>query len=180
MCLRCDGWSEDEVNALVDERIRTYGWTTTGVGDGPGRPTWTYTVGLALADHPDLVVATVAFERAVEVLGDLAHRVVADGECFDTVDQATCVDGLTVGLRDVHPVHVERGLVGAGQGYYAWLGRPMPALPIRQVVLPDSEFCRCHAGSQPQLHLGHVLFGGAGPNRAERRRTSRRRRRTGG
>ena len=176
MCLMCEGWSEDEVNALLDERICAFGWTTMGVADRPGQPTWMYTIGLAIVGHPELLIATVAPERAAEILGDLADRVVGEGERFDTVDEATCVDGLTVAVRDVHPAHVERGLVGAGQRYYHWAGRPMPALPVRQVVLPDSEFCRCHAGSQPQLHLPHVLFGTAGPNRAERRRMARRRR----
>jgi hypothetical protein len=32
VCLRCEGWSEAEVNALFDERICTFGCTTMGVG----------------------------------------------------------------------------------------------------------------------------------------------------
>ena len=178
MCLSCESWSDDEVNALLDERICTHGWTTMRVEGDPRRPTWTYTIGLAIVGHPDLLVATVAHARAAEVLGDLAERVVADGEWFDLVDEATCADGRRVAVRDVHPIHVERGLVGASQSYYGWAGRPIPALPVRQVVLPDSEFCPCHAGSQPPLHLAHVRFGTAGPKRAERRRTARRRRGT--
>jgi len=174
VCLRCEGWSEDEVNALLDERVRAAGWTTMTVGDGPGRPIWTYTVGLAAHGHPELLIAQVSFDRAVAVLDDIAERVI-DGERFDATDEVTYLDGWTATLRDMHPVHVERGLVGGGQSYFAWRGVPMP-LQVRQVVLPGSEFCRCHAGSQPRLHLAHVSFGSGGPNRAERRRSARRRR----
>jgi hypothetical protein len=171
----CDGWSADEVNALHHEHICSTGWTTTGVYEGPYRPTWVYTVGLALVDHPESLVAGVAPERATEVLDDLARRVVA-GERYDDTGEATCSDGVTVALRDVHPVHIERGLVGAAQRYYDWAGGLASALRVRQVVLPASAFCRCHVAAQPRLHLAHVLFGAAGPQRAERRRTARRRR----
>ena len=66
MCLMCEGWSEDEVNALLDERICSFGWTTMGVADRPGQPTWMYTIGLAIVGHPELLIATVAPERAAE------------------------------------------------------------------------------------------------------------------
>ena len=175
MCLMCQGWSADEVNALHHERIRSTGWTTTGVADGPGRPTWVYTIGLALVGHPDLLVASVAVARATEILDELAGRVVA-GERLDLTGDVTCDDEVTMALHDIHAVHVQRGLVGAGQRYYDWVGRPEPALRVRQVVVPASSFCSCHAGTQPRLHLPHVLFGTAGPGRAERRRTAQRRR----
>ena len=170
----CQGWSAAEVNALFHIRICSTGWTTAGVYEGPNRPTWVYTVGLALVDHPELLVASVAPERATEVLDDLARRVVA-GERYDDADAATCSDGLTVALRDVHPIHIERGIVGAAQRYYHWACVQAPALRVRQAVLPPSAFCRCHADTQPRLHLAHVLFGVEGPRRAERRRTARRR-----
>src|SRR5690606_20125515 len=108
-------------------------------------------------DNPELLIANVRIERASEILDELAARVVA-GERFDPADAATCDDDLVVTLRDVHPVHVERGLVGAAQTYYDWSGWSLPeieALRVRQVVLPPSEFCRCHAGGQPRLHLPH-------------------------
>lgn len=174
MCLMCEGWSDAAVNALLDDRIRAVGWTTISVGDEPARQTWTYTLGLAVHGHPELVVAGVTAGRATEALDDLADRVV-DGERLGSVDEVAYLDGWTARVRDVHPVHVERGLVGGGQRYYEWLGLPMPTLRVRQIVLPDSEFCRCHAGSQPRLHLPHVSFASGGPKRAERRRAARRR-----
>lgn len=175
MCLSCEGWSDDEVHALLDSRIRASGWTTVTVGERHGGPTWTYTVGLAGVDHPDLLIATVTPERATTILGDIADRVV-DGERVDTTDQVTYLDQSAGHVRDVHPVHVERGLVGTGQRYYDRVGLPAARLRVRQVVLPDSEFCDCHAVSQPRLHLAHTLFGVRGPTRAERRSARRRRR----
>jgi hypothetical protein len=97
-----------------------------------------------------------------------------EGERLDP-DRVTYLDDQQAVLRSVHHVHVDRGLVGAWQRYYAWLGSPAPPLRVRQVVLPDSEFCRCHAGRKPWLDLATVTFGSAGPNRAEPRARQRRR-----
>jgi Domain of unknown function (DUF4262) len=172
MCLMCDGWSADEVNADLRDKIVWFGWTMIGVDDSPAGQSWTYTIGLADHDHPELVVAGVSIDRAMVVLTDLATRVI-EGERLDA-DPVTDLDDQRAVLRDVHPTHVDRGLVGAWHSYYAWLGSPAPPLRLRQVVLPDSEFCRCHAGSQPRLDLATVTFGSAGPNRAERRARRRR------
>jgi Domain of unknown function (DUF4262) len=173
MCLMCDGWSADEVNADLHDRIVRFGWTMIGVDDSPAGQAWTYTVGLADRGHAELVVAGVAIDRAMVVLSDLATRVI-EGQVLDA-DRVTCLDDQEAALRDVHPTHVERGLVGAWQSYYAWRGSPAPPLRVQQVVLPDTEFCRCHGGRQPRLDLAASTFGSAGPNRAERRVLRRRR-----
>jgi hypothetical protein len=71
MCLMCDGWSANEVNADLHDKIVRFGWTMIGVDDTPAEQVWTYTIGLADHDHPELVVAGVSIDRAMVVLTDL-------------------------------------------------------------------------------------------------------------
>lgn len=176
MCLMCEGWTADEVNADTDARIRRYGWTAVSVYEPGGGPTWTYTIGLADRGHPELLVADAKVERAMAVITDLATRVVG-GESLADAPSVTYLDEDEAALRDVHAVHIERGLVGSWEGYYHWRGGPVPPLRVRQVVLPDSEFCPCHQGTQPRLDMGWTHYGAVTPNRTERRARRRTRRR---
>jgi Domain of unknown function (DUF4262) len=168
MCLMCQGWTADEVNADTDARIRQHGWTAVSVYERGGGPTWTYTIGLADRGHPELLVANAKIERAMAVITDLATRVVG-GESLADAEWVTYLDDDEAALCDVHPVHVERGLVGSWQRYYDWRGGSVPALRVRQVVLPDDEFCGCHKGTQPRLDMGWTFFGAVTPDRTERR-----------
>ena len=153
VCLMCEGWSEDEVNALLDERICSPGWTTMGVADRPGQPTWMYTIGLAIVGHPELLIATVA--RAGGRDPRRSRRSGRRrGRAFDTVDEATVSTGSPL------PCGTSTRPTSSGASWAPARGtttgpvarcRPLPAR--QQVVLPDSEFCRCHADGQPQLHL---------------------------
>jgi hypothetical protein len=137
----CEGWTSDEVAADLDDRVRRHGWTLIGVADRDGGPTWTYTVGLADRDHPELLVANVKVDRATEVLADLATRVVG-GERFGDARRTAYLDEAEATLRDVHPAHIGRGLVSGWESYYLWRNAPIPPLRVRQVVSAAS--CPTH------------------------------------
>jgi Domain of unknown function (DUF4262) len=61
----------ERVNADLHDKIVRFGWTLIGVDDTPAGQAWTYTIGLADHDHPELVVAGVSIDRAMVVLTDL-------------------------------------------------------------------------------------------------------------
>src|SRR5690606_35727593 len=148
MCFICDGGTLDEALDRIGSRIETRGWTLLPVGEEP--PTWVYTIGLTDRGHPELVMTDTKIETAVDVLDHLARRVCA-GERFDTATGALCWGALgwggPVGLLDVHPSHVEHGLINFCLAYYA---RALPLGPggvaprVRQVVLPDEHMCPEH------------------------------------
>lgn len=172
MCMMCDGADMDDVLFHRDGLVRRTGWALVPVDGGRGRD-WVYTIGLAGRDHPELVIAGVDLRYAAQVLGDLAARV-CDGERLDSTDHVTYDDGLTAELVDVHAAHVERGLVNMWFNHYEALGPRPPGLTVRQIVLPDAEFCCDHAGTQPRLDRPDDVVGLSGPNRAERRARQRR------
>src|SRR5690606_2038675 len=120
ICCLCDGGTLDEALDSIGSRIETTRSTLLPVVEE--RPTRADTRGLTDRGHPELVMTDTTIETAVDVLDHPARRVCA-GERFDTATGALCWGALgwggPVGLLDVHPSHVECGLINFCLAYYA-------------------------------------------------------------
>lgn len=141
MCMRCDGYSWEEIERHTDLMIRVNGYITIQV-DGP-RP-WTYTIGAAESwDQPDLVV--IGGEPAWQQV--LVHAVADDyvvhGEVLDATLQA-----LDVELVAVHESHLDGGLVAEWEHRYSRRAGPGD---IVQVVPGRDWFCDRHAAGVVRL-----------------------------
>lgn len=77
MCLRCAGWSDDQIAHRYARLIDDHGWAAVAVdADVP----WTYTMGLRWRHHhPELIVVGVDPVEAHHLLHDLVGRI-EDGE----------------------------------------------------------------------------------------------------
>lgn len=76
MCLKCQGWTDEEI---LQERLKTierHGWAVTAVtGDGTGAPV-AYTIGLTrYHGHPELLVTGLPQASAGQFLHGLAEQV---------------------------------------------------------------------------------------------------------
>jgi hypothetical protein len=168
MCMMCDGADLDDVLFHIDGQVTRNGWALVPVDGGAHRPSWIYTIGLTDQDHPELVMAGVDLDFSVAVLDYLADRVWC-GERLDTRQHVRCVETFDVELADVHPAHVERGLINMWRVYYQALGPPVPEPWVRQVILPDDNCCAEHQGSQLRLDDAADMIGFRSLNRAELR-----------
>ena len=98
MCLRCDGYSEDDVLRAIDLNVRVHGFHICAV---EGTRPWTYTIGVPeSAGHPDLVVTDVETEQAGELLWHVVRHI-------DDVGGLDAADLEADGIRvvPVHPSH---------------------------------------------------------------------------
>ena len=60
MCMKCDGWSDEEIHQWYLDTIDRQGWAVCAVGAGAATPPFAYTVGLTrFHDHPELVMSGV-------------------------------------------------------------------------------------------------------------------------
>jgi Domain of unknown function (DUF4262) len=114
MCIICNGGTFDDVVAHIGSAVERDGWTIVPVGGEPEWPSWASTIRLVDHDHPELVVTDQDLEVGVETLDHLARRVCA-GERFNSVASTRCQWapglGFDVGFVDVHPAHVDHGVV---------------------------------------------------------------------
>lgn len=134
MCMRCDGYSWDEIDRHTDLMIRVHGYLMIHV-EGPAA--WTYTIGAFESwDQPELLV--VDLEPAAQQL--LTHAVaddyVRDGEVHDET-----LDLLDVELVAVHESHLVDGMVAAWEERYSMLPQTGDFV---QVVPGRSWFCDRH------------------------------------
>ena len=175
----CEGFSLDDVLALDAASIAEHGFVVIGV-DGPDRGddgpvAWAYTVGLLDAvDHPEMVIAGVSAETGGSVLSMLA-RAALEGERFEVGDTIDLGRGLArVGA--VHEIQREVGTFNMWDNLQRYGAVRERELEVVQIVLPSAFFCGDHGGLQPRLDDpgARVDARRPRPNRAERRRRSRR------
>ena len=80
MCLRCDGYSDEELDRQQDLAIRVNGYQYLHVyqpGSSTGDGTWTYTVGLSENfGQPEFICIGIKPERQVSIVKALADTVV--------------------------------------------------------------------------------------------------------
>lgn len=168
MCLRCDGYSEQDVLRNIELTIATYGWYVQGVVNGPDErgPEWCYSIGLA-ENYGLPELAVIGPEYSVGV-----HLVNAAAECLldgYTLDDMAAELGGRHGV--VHQSHIDSGdWFGTWSTYHGHL--PEPGLFV-QVFAPSGMFCACHRHLIPDL----TVVPDRPDTRAARRRAERERRR---
>ncbi len=131
MCMRCDGYSWEEIERHTDLLIRVHGFTTVHVeGDCP----WTYTVGAYESwDQPELIVVDIeaSIQRA------LVHAVAEDYADFGQVGGDT-LELLDIELVPVDESHFVDGLVAAWEAHYSMAAA---AGDFVQIIPGRSWFC---------------------------------------
>ena len=128
MCLRCDGYSEEEVERSLDLGIRVNGWTATQISDD-GERGWTYTLGMnERLDHPDLIILDAPIDIQAKIVSWLADKVCDDGD-LDERD----LEGNGIELLPVHPGQLTGGLVAQWSHRY----RRFPAGTLTSTSSPS-------------------------------------------
>lgn len=76
MCVKCQGWSDEDLRRDRLRTIERHGWSITGVyGDEEGPP-FAYTVGLTRYDgHPELLVSGLPTKTAARFLNSFGEQV---------------------------------------------------------------------------------------------------------
>jgi hypothetical protein len=76
MCLKCQGWTDEEIRQERLRKIERHGWSVTAVtGDGT-TTAFAYTVGLTrFHGHPELLVAGLPPDTAGQLLNGLATQI---------------------------------------------------------------------------------------------------------
>lgn len=165
----CDGATRDEVRLGLHRTIRRCGWAIQCVETEPGEAPWAYTIGLTAAvGHPELVVIGLEPSRAAVGIDALAKRVLAGERCTPG-PHGLEVAGLHVHLVEVHPSHLQAGLLASWVDYYAHFGPPPPRFSALQILVPTQLLTPKGAGVQPRLDRPETCIRVSQPNRAERR-----------
>lgn len=78
MCWRCDNpdATDDDYFDLIQAQVDKHGYFVQGVEKDRIRPGFTYTVGLTVHGHPELLVTGMKHRESVEFLGSLAHQLI--------------------------------------------------------------------------------------------------------
>ena len=112
MCMRCDGYSWEEIARHTDLAIRIHGFTTVHVESE--RP-WTYTVGaLESWDQPELIVVDIDATVQKALIQAVGGEYVELGEI-----RSETLELLDVELITVDASHFADGLVAAWEGHYS-------------------------------------------------------------
>lgn len=146
MCLKCDGYSDDDVARFIELSILTHGWFVQGIVPGgedpPESPTWAYTIGLTEGfDLPELIVVDTEFAEASSFL-NLCGELLTSGVPFDEL-----ID-LGMLVRPVAETHLNGELFYQWANYY---GQSGAAARFVQLVQPPESFCRRCYPSIPDL-----------------------------
>ncbi|MBT0767309.1 DUF4262 domain-containing protein [Kineosporia sp. J2-2] len=126
MCLKCEGWSDEEILESSRRAIELHGWGYVHV-EGGG-PCFTYTVGLTrFHGHAELLVTGLDVGQATTLLDDLADQV---RHGFRLV----AGDLLVEGCCDVHRLQLvqvsEPGRLAQAQEIYASSAGMVPGLQV--------------------------------------------------
>jgi hypothetical protein len=112
MCMRCDGYTWEEIARHTDLVIRVHGFTTVRVESE--RP-WTYTVGAIESwDQPELIVVDIDPAIQTTLIRAVSDDYVDIGEI-----RPETLELLDVELLTVDASHFADGLVAAWEGRYS-------------------------------------------------------------
>ena len=135
MCIRCEGYSEGQVERMYDLMIDVHGFAMTQVQEH-GEHGWTYTMGLRdRFDHPDLLIVQLVPKVQAE-LGSMLGQMVVDEGKLDF--QALAENDIE--LVPVDPRHFRDGLVADWVNRY---GRFPEEGEFLQVMVGPSLLCEC-------------------------------------
>ena len=133
MCMRCDGYSWEEIERRSDLLIRVHGFMTVHV-EAPAP--WTYTVGAFESwDQPELLVIDVESEMQRTLVDVVAEDYVVFGE----VRASTLVE-LDLELVTVDETHFRDGLVASWEHRYSLAASTGDFV---QILPGPSWFCDC-------------------------------------
>ena len=143
MCIRCEGYNEEQVGRMHDLMIDVHGFMMTQVR-GHGQDAWTYTMGLREGlNHPDLLVVHLQPDVQAELASKLGTMVVDDGRIDPEVLAVSDIE-----LVPVDPRHFRDGLVAEWVNRYRRFPEEGDFL---QVVLGPSMLCECCQHRMPRL-----------------------------
>ncbi len=135
MCIRCEGYGEEQVERMYDLMIDVHGFAMTQVREH-GQNGWTYTMGLRdRFGHPDLLIVHLVPSVQAELASKLGQMVVSDG----TLDHEVLVAS-DIELVPVLPDHFRDGLVAEWVNRYRRFPEEGDFL---QVMMGPSQLCEC-------------------------------------
>lgn len=147
MCMRCEGYSWEEIDRHNDLVIRVHGYLIQKVVDED--ESWTYTVGLDESwGHPDLVCVDIVQDVQVALIRALASEIAERGEIESQV-----LDDLDLELVTVDESHFADGMVGVWERRY---DRRALTGDFLQIVPGPSWFCGVHRAMVRRLGTGRV------------------------
>ena len=142
MCLRCDGYSEDDVHNTTEMQILVHGWSVAAVEQNAP---WAYSIGvLETYAHPELVVMGVELGTAQSLI-NYVGACVRDGG--GVVDHAG-LQAEGIRLVEVHERNLRSDLFRSWARYYGELPR---AGDFVQILPPPDIFCACHQQAYRRL-----------------------------
>ncbi len=156
MCIRCDGYSEEQAHRSTELSILTHGWALLGVvpnEDSESIATWTYTIGIKENfGLPELVVADHPYELAGHRLNTIASLLTTGTTRFELATE------FGVRSQRVHPDHIGGEVFFGWFDYYAAMGVSMDEPRFLQILAPHPDFCSGHQPAVADLSDPHESF----------------------
>ena len=136
----CDGASRDEVLFDVHGAISRQGWYGCRVTAHPPDLGWAYTIGLASRGHPEFLVLDPPDDiaRILQTLSESVQR----GEIYRHHETGQ-IGPYRARFREVHPKHLDDGLIALWEDYYESLGEDVEPSVLQVVLDHDGECPDC-------------------------------------
>ncbi len=117
------------VNEKLEALVRSRGWAVVTVSGSPG---FSYSVGLAERELPEIIVFGVGTEQGPKIVGDYARSVIERGPMAINSALEGVIDGFRAVLRRLTSPEAEQYLKAA------WV-RSAGAMTAMQMVWPDPK-----------------------------------------
>lgn len=144
MCDACDGMTYQAVLAAIRSDIAAHGWTVQYVLGGDQRnPSYAYTAGLCLYEHPELVYYSAHADCAVRVLGPLADAVATGRRRFAEGDD---LGDFFPAVKRAELLHFPHSVTHLSIANDLFRRSGMPAVPALQLLWPERELDPTSAG----------------------------------
>lgn len=117
----------------IEDTIEEHDWAVITVGSGSGNPQFSYTIGLAAMNHPELIIAGISPQISHRLFTDAYNRIKNENLCL--VDGSTLTDLATMETRfvKVSDAGKKTMMVQAYNHYDSWNFEAL------QLVWPDVE-----------------------------------------
>ncbi len=140
MCIKCDGYSDEEIMRGIDLAVRVDGFFVQGVAEDPDTPGgWSYTIGLTDFDLPELVVTDLPLSISLGLVRSVASRAITGEPLAEVVADLDCT------LGPIHLDHLDRDLIVVWLEYYAEMraDRLPASAQFLQLVPGPTHRCSC-------------------------------------
>lgn len=137
MCDVCNGATYQGVLAEIRSDIQTHGWTVQYVvGENDRNPSYAYTAGLSLYEHPEIIYYNWHVECSIHALGPLAQAVASGSRRFAEGDD---LDGLFPYPEKAQLLHFPHSITHLIIANDLFRRPGQPPVPALQLVWPDCE-----------------------------------------